>query len=82
MTQKHDRLATLRFHAYVSIGWGLIVMFLVIGGMAGHSYAAAGGALIVSVMWTLLRIGREALISLVLLRTLRRPDVGPDDEED
>lgn len=72
--------AILKFRAYVAIGWGLLVLFAMMGVMLGRPQGVVIGV-IVSVMWVQLRIVREALDSIALLRGLKAAQTEGDDDK-
>jgi len=83
MNQNHKtQLLAAKFHAWTSVGWGLIVVFLVLGAMSGRAQVAAGGAVIMTVMWTLIKIGREALDAVIVLRAIRLLESEPEESKD
>lgn len=70
--------AELKFRAYVACGWGLLVLFAMMGVMLGRP-AGAVMAMIVAVMWVLLRITREAFDALRMLRGMKAEDAAGKD---
>lgn len=75
----------LKIRAYTACGWGLIVMFAMMGVIMGHVAGVTIG-IIAAVMWVINRIMREAIDSLRLLRGMRQEasekrDGNPPDDE-
>ena len=60
----------LKIRAYVACGWGLIVLFAMMGVVLGKQAGMYVGV-IGAVMWVLNRIIREAFDALSLLRGLK-----------
>lgn len=60
----------LKFRAFVACGWGLLVLFAMMGVLLGNPKGVIIGV-ITAVMWVLLRITREAFDSLRMLRAMR-----------
>lgn len=75
--------AELKFRAFVACGWGLIVMFAMMGVILGNPKGMVI-AIIASVMWVQIRIIREAFDALRLLRALKADVPAPkqDDKDD
>lgn len=73
-------VATLKFRSYVAIGWGLVILFAMMGVMLGRPQGVYI-ALIASVMWVQIRIVREALDGLMLLRGIKAAQSGEDDDK-
>lgn len=57
----------MNWNLIVRIIWGLLVFFMIIGGVLGKEMAVAG-CVIVAVAWTLNRMIREALEAVDELR--------------
>ncbi len=84
MSTEKIPLFGLKFKAYVAIAWGLIVAFIIVGGMMGKQVAPIAAAL-VAVMWTMLRILHEAFDAydvLKVVRALEKEAARKDDDED
>lgn len=71
--------AELKFRAYVSIGWGLLILFAMMGVIMGKPLGIYVG-IIGSVIWVMNRIIRETFDSLRLLRALKVSESKGDDE--
>lgn len=65
--------AEIKFRALVSCGWGLIVLFAMMGVILGRPAGMYIG-IITAVMWVLNRIAREAFDALRLLRGMKAAD--------
>lgn len=55
------------FHLVLSIAYGLLVIFCLIGALAGKGYVPVVGIVLVCLSWASARILREASIALQLL---------------
>ena len=71
--------AEIKFRAYVCCGWGLVVLFAMMGVILGRPQGVFIGV-IAAVMWVLNRIIREALDSLRLLRGMKAADAQSKDD--
>lgn len=60
---------TQKFTLFLRILWGLVVLFCFVGVISGHAEMSAAMAIIVSVMWCLIRIVVEAIDAVQLLRS-------------
>lgn len=65
--------AEIKFRAFVACGWGLVVLFAMMGVILGRPAGVYIGT-IAAVMWVLNRIIREAFDSLRLLRGMKAAD--------
>ena len=63
----------LKFRAYVACGWGLVVLFALMGVILGRPAGVIIGC-IAAVMWVLNRIIREAFDGLRMLRGIKAAD--------
>jgi hypothetical protein len=70
----------VKFRSYISIGWGVLVLFLLIGMMLGRQEAIYG-MIIAAECWVVLRIIREALDSVNLLRAINNDKHTNDESE-
>lgn len=75
-------IAEVKFRAYVAIGWGLLILFAMMGVIMGKPLGVYIGV-IGSVMWVMNRIIREAIDSLRFLRALKASsdEAKSDDEQ-
>lgn len=64
---------TLKARAWVDIIWGVLMVFVIIGGVMGKSMAVQLG-IIVAVGWTWTRIMRGASEAIITLRKLREEE--------
>lgn len=69
--------AEIKFRAFVACGWGLLVLFAMMGVILGRPQGMYIG-IIAAVMWVLNRIIREALDALRLLRGMKAADKKDD----
>lgn len=65
--------AEIKFRAFVACGWGLVVLFAMMGVILGRPAGVYIG-IIAAVMWVLNRIVREAFDALRLLRGIKAAD--------
>lgn len=63
--------AELKFRAWVACGWGLVILFAMMGVILGNPKGVLIG-IIAAVMWVLNRIIREAFDALRLLRGAKK----------
>jgi len=72
--------AEVKFRAFVACGWGLVVLFAMMGVLLGRPAGVYIG-IIAAVMWVLNRITREAFDALRLLRGIKAMDAKPKDDD-
>lgn len=65
----------------VKVGWGLVALFAFLGIITGRANIAVPMACIVAVMWVMLRIVYEAIISAAILFISASMEV-PKDPQD
>lgn len=63
--------AELKFRAWIACGWGLVILFAMMGVILGNPKGVLIG-IIAAVMWVLSRIIREAFDALRLLRGAKK----------
>jgi hypothetical protein len=71
----------LKFRAYVACGWGLMVLFAMMGVILGRPQGAVMAA-IIAVTWVILRIVHEAFDSLRMLRGMKAEEAAPPKDDD
>ena len=59
-----DPVVGSRLRAYVACGWGLVVLFALVGALAGKTEASVYIATVTALMWTIGRITFEATLAL------------------
>lgn len=85
MTPDQEKLIVreIKFRAYVACGWGLLVLFALMGVVLGRPQGMIIGV-IAAVMWVLNRMVREAFDGLRMLRGMKaeQAEQKKGDEED
>lgn len=71
-------MANLKLRCYLAIGWGLLVVFAIIGTLTGRIDAAAIVGIITAVMWVMMRIIQDAVDAVIALRELNKKDTSSE----
>lgn len=75
---------TAKIPYYVQIGWGILVLFAFIGVLFGKSDVAVPLAVIIAVMWVMLKIVFEAFAATLILWafSIVKAEKNKDDKDD
>lgn len=64
--------ARMKIDAYITIGWGLAVLFLMVGSCAGHREQAVAGMIMVTLIWVMCEITSRAIAAWNILKIMKQ----------
>jgi hypothetical protein len=70
------------FHLVLSVLYGLLVIFCLVGALIGKGYIPVVGIVLTCISWTSARILREALLSLKVLGQVLKGNTPPPVDDD
>jgi hypothetical protein len=81
ITDLYRRISPV-FHLILSIAYGLLVIFCLIGALAGKGYVPVVGIVLVCLSWASARILREASIALQILTHVLKGEKSEENADD
>lgn len=72
---------SMKWPLYVRMGWGLLVVFALVGNCAGKSSGAVVVLAISTLIWAGTKMLQEAIDAYLLLRLMNRPPEPPKDDQ-